>query len=717
MGTMYTAKLSVTDAAFPLLSRNSGRPTIIPGVDSNNTDETTPMGLAGNASSVFNAVAKPHLVYLENVLPRNGGFSSVGYVPMLASQYATNLPLYSDTLQLRNMSKTDLAQEPVTIIIYEDMSIAYLSATLQGHIAAPAAFTDTPLFSLGNSSGFQFLLMHGTVAGVAESLLGELRLNSAGTALEYAVIFDSVINPPGISAADFALIKYCASAGNYLILAKEDGTLYWNDTTPGKLLQVASNQKFIVGQSIKGATSGATATYKAVAGTAGMYLGATDVGNFTVGETLNIIGSVSSVALNTASTAGFQVGEPITGLTSGATATVGALAAGAITLGGVYTGIFGGTEQVQGGNSFTVATLTSVTNPTGITTTVAAAIIDALDWTPSSTTGAGFEIPSMMSGTVIGLQQFGDGFIVHTTSGSIFAKYSQNSALPWVFSTVWNSDPVLKGQLTTKPIITDSPTALQQFSWTQSGLMSISLTNNAQNVFPEVSDFLTGELLEVLSPDKLVGTPVVTDAQIVGAETSMDVSISRVSNRYLCISYGQYSATSRKFSQVLIYDVALKRWGKLVVDHCAVISLPPQFANVTGLHNIGIVDTTGAVFLVTEENVYYEGTMQVTVQHQGVVIMGGINFNRGNVAQIATVAINFGNLQIPDPNAESVKAYWAYAPDAINISAFQQMKLLSSATGTGTWGIRKIAAYHFVKLYGSFHLSSLEVKLSKAGNR
>ena len=705
---VYTAKLSVQDAAFPLLSRYSGKPVIIPNVDSNPTNEPTAVGFASNVSSIFNDVAKPHILYCENVLPRSGGFSSVGFTAIKAD-IGVN-PQNAYTLQIRNMNNALKEEEYCTAVFFKgSANISYHTANLDG--TATTGFTKADIISQGNSGGIQFVLS--TFNAIPSQLqLQELRINTAGTAVELSAVYNgSTLPPAGISLEDFQDCKFCCAACNYLILAKPDGTLFWNNPTMGQYLPVAAVNLFTIGNVITGSTSNATATLGSTVGSIGLHVGATTIGTFASGETVTSTG----VQLTVTAVAGFTVGETITGSNSGATATyVSSTGATGLNIGGNVTGAFVVGDVITGSTSHNTDTVSALGSFTP-STTITGIAVDAPDYTPSLQTGAGSEIPAPMSGTCIGLQSLGDGFIVHTTTGDIFGRYSQNAQFPWTFVPVWNSVPVNSSVVNTMLAATDNFIQYQQFVWTKSGLMELSVIQNAISVAPEVSDFLGAQLLEAIDSN---GVPAIQTPGSVNAGV-IDVALARIGNRYLCISYGQITdAANPYFTQILVQDLHLKRWGKLVINHIAVVPLPNAYDSIADLHDIGIIGTDGSIYATTEQLTNtVKGVLQ-TVQHNGILIMGGISFVRGNVSGVNSIAVNYGNIvNATDPNAESIAISYSSSVDAMNLAPFVPLTVIASTPGSLTCGVRNIAPYHYFKVRGYFHISELEVKLFKGGNR
>jgi hypothetical protein len=76
-------------------------------------------------------------------------------------------------------------------------------------------------------------------------------------------------------------------------------------------------------------------------------------------------------------------------------------------------------------------------------------------------------------------------------------------------------------------------------------------------VHPQVADFITGRQTERYD--------FPTHTLLRGASTvDLFVKVAAIGNRFIVISYGYFPGT---YSYALVYDIALKRWGKLRIVH------------------------------------------------------------------------------------------------------------------------------------------------------
>lgn len=167
-------------------------------------------------------------------------------------------------------------------------------------------------------------------------------------------------------------------------------------------------------------------------------------------------------------------------------------------------------------------------------------------------TGAGNQIPEDIKGPITAIVPVAGGFIIFSDKNAVGASYnSSNLAAPWIFKEVPNAGGVQGYEQISVEGTLGAITA-----YTSGGLQKISL-NNAENIYPDATDFLGGRLLERYNFTLHTLNRTVTT-------TEFFTKLTYVNSRFLVISYGTYPGV---FSFALIYDAALQRWGKLRIVH------------------------------------------------------------------------------------------------------------------------------------------------------
>jgi hypothetical protein len=185
-----------------------------------------------------------------------------------------------------------------------------------------------------------------------------------------------------------------------------------------------------------------------------------------------------------------------------------------------------------------------------------------------SFTGAGYQIPEDVQGKIRACIALPGGFVMFTTKNAIAASYhSQNIATPWVFREIPGC-----GGIESYEQATVEGSMGYVVAYTTTGLQKVSL-NSAEEISPDVSDFIADRYIERYN----FGNQLLTQAS-----TNLDfyVKLTNIANRYLVISYGTFP---KVFSFALVYDQALKRWGKLRMVHrdCFYYSYGVEIADLT----------------------------------------------------------------------------------------------------------------------------------------
>ncbi len=171
------------------------------------------------------------------------------------------------------------------------------------------------------------------------------------------------------------------------------------------------------------------------------------------------------------------------------------------------------------------------------------------DFVPSLATGAGSGTPQDLNGQIIAALPLSSGFAIYTTVNIIIASYSGNIRYPWIFKQVPNS-----GGITDNEKVAWDSDGGSNYAWTSSGLLKI-LPTGCQPIHPEVTDFLAGRVFEDLDD----ATNVMNYQYLT---TDLEIKIIFIGSRYLILSYGVLTLT-----HALIYDTALRRWGKAKINH------------------------------------------------------------------------------------------------------------------------------------------------------
>lgn len=190
------------------------------------------------------------------------------------------------------------------------------------------------------------------------------------------------------------------------------------------------------------------------------------------------------------------------------------------------------------------------------TTLYWSSLVDELDFVESLSTGAGSSEITTAAGAIVAVLPILNGLVVYTTVNASIGLLTNNDRIPFNFRPVSNA-----AGITFPEHVAYDGKLKNHYAWTTAGLQQIS-ASGADNVFPEVTEFLSLGILETWNAATHSITAVETGSPFF-------VKLNMLENRYLIISYG---TDSQVFSHALVYDTAAKRWGKLALRHVDTLS-------------------------------------------------------------------------------------------------------------------------------------------------
>jgi hypothetical protein len=174
--------------------------------------------------------------------------------------------------------------------------------------------------------------------------------------------------------------------------------------------------------------------------------------------------------------------------------------------------------------------------------------------------GAGNQTPVDIKGQITALMPIAGGFIVYTARNAIGATFTNNAAAPFSFKEVQNA-----GGLASWEYVTPDADDTGHYIWSTHGLQFATLVK-AVSIFPEVTDFLVGKVLEEWNT-------TTKEIEVVTTLNPFNVHLTFQCGRYLIISYGGGTTI---YEGCLVYDTVLQRWGKLKIEHMDVFTYPYQ---------------------------------------------------------------------------------------------------------------------------------------------
>lgn len=176
--------------------------------------------------------------------------------------------------------------------------------------------------------------------------------------------------------------------------------------------------------------------------------------------------------------------------------------------------------------------------------------VDPTDFTPSLVTGAGGGAVQDIKTQIYVVTKNLYGVTIFSDQNAVAAIYSGNSRYPFNFKPIVGAGGCVDNEL----VGMDSESG-NLYAWTTNGMQLVSI-QQGQNVFPDLTNFLGGNLFEDIDDATL--TYSLTEI----TQGLLFKRLAVVSGRYLIISYGLSELT-----HALVYDIGMKRWGKVKITH------------------------------------------------------------------------------------------------------------------------------------------------------
>ena len=350
------------------------------------------------------------------------------------------------------------------------------------------------------------------------------------------------------------------------------------------------------------------------------------------------------------------------------------------------------------------------------------------EYKDGSVTGSGTRIPEDLNGEITALRAVPGGFIVFSEHNAVAAFYSSsNFAVPWNFRGISGA-----GGLRNVRSVSQDHVRGTVFATTSAGLQEITL-NSAKSIDPAFDDYLSGKIFELYRYDTnqiqqlRVSSNIVTRCTLIGA-------------RYVVVSCGINFVS--QFEIAYVYDMQLKRWGKIRKFHSDAL----QLSDVESARPLRVSDLLGYTIaeryvgvtvasLVTTPNVAISeyrqkiGLMLPTGEVQQVYVSQGdpsddeteavlriapIKVSRSKNITVHTALVD-GVMDSPDSQLILQPSYdgrnWEEAP----ASDFWQK--ISQEGDNLRYGGYLTAHSVALTLRGKFNASTLEVEFSMEGTR
>lgn len=349
---------------------------------------------------------------------------------------------------------------------------------------------------------------------------------------------------------------------------------------------------------------------------------------------------------------------------------------------------------------------------------------NAINFTPLLGTAGSFKVLHLI-GKIVAVLPITNGFIVYGEENAVAGLYSGNAENPFTLREIRGSSGIKNTEQAAYASNLGS-----HFAWTRSGLQQVA-AQSAEGGFPELTEFIRSQTLEVF--DNISGTIAKTIY-----DTPFAVKIELLGHRFLCISYGPVVEDAPQiYTECVIYDLDLKRWGKIVEDHVAIF--PYTFAgtitfltfndldattfndlvNTTFLelftqvgtspalqYRIGLCKPNGDLIIYDRANL-----VAPTASSNALIILGRLAAYKVGVTKTSELEVESGQL--------TATIYTSLSNDPFAIDRKTVMREFSRKPNSKSQRFlgQSTGYHHLFALEGRFHLTTGIMRLSLEGSR
>lgn len=321
-------------------------------------------------------------------------------------------------------------------------------------------------------------------------------------------------------------------------------------------------------------------------------------------------------------------------------------------------------------------------------------LADPTDFTPDLKTGAGGGVVQEARGDINFIYAIYQGFIIYCASNVVAASYTGNTRFPFNLRELVGS-----GGISDRRLIAFSETGESHYAYTTNGLQEIAL-RGAVITQPAFTDFLSGGVIEEF--DSNTGTFTVKTS-----DSPINKKLAMCGNRFLVMSYGVPTLSNiPEYKYAIVFDLALKRYGKLKIDHYDMFSY--YFLNTS---NTEIFDSSQLVIAIQT----YDGGIKVVntknnaSNSNGLILLGKFQADRNHLIQLVSVDI--------EDASPTCKVSNIYSYDGKN-TLFEDLEYTQIASGGLLRKLtRRTAVNHSIMIKGSFSLNTFIMSFWIHGRR
>lgn len=173
-------------------------------------------------------------------------------------------------------------------------------------------------------------------------------------------------------------------------------------------------------------------------------------------------------------------------------------------------------------------------------------------FSPSLATGAAARGIQDAKGKIICCLSISGGFIIYCAENAVGATYTGNINFPWAFLEIPKS-----GGITGPEQVSWQANEDVHYVWSSNGLQEYALKGAASSNYPELTQFITGQIFEDFNETTLTFSETVL-------AVPLSTKLTIVEATYMVLSYGVVEGV---YTHALVLDLSLGRWGKVKLTH------------------------------------------------------------------------------------------------------------------------------------------------------
>lgn len=328
------------------------------------------------------------------------------------------------------------------------------------------------------------------------------------------------------------------------------------------------------------------------------------------------------------------------------------------------------------------------------------------DFAPSLVSGAGNEIPGNLKGDMIFCKEHISGFFIYTDRNVVFAQYTGNARYPWKFREIGAS-----GGFSKSFQVSGDTNSAVQYGINNSKFIQVLSPESAEIVGPEITSFFervkNWDIYDTLTDTFSISPSsreLITDSRL---------KIWFILDRYLVVPYGNETASNVQYGYAIIYDLVLRRYGrlKIVMDFVLSDEKSAYFIN----RQTGEIDKL--YFDINEQDLAPgEG---FAYSHSGILILGKFQLARGSFLSLQELTVE--TIQDTDLIAEVDKQFDIVVLPTLDGKTFNTPVTPTDVTAATSLNCKEYKTYvhcnnFAIAAKGAFDLNTIELVVQPEGD-